>query len=190
MRKLILLLSYLIIFSLSAQDNQTRWLAFHHADLNDFSQVNATKFHMEAQTAYDSVNEHVDLLKSFFIASPNGSKLIDIDSYGLLLVEENGKLVTYGGSSDTEVLLVDLQNYQQGRLAFYGTSVIVEDAFWLSDYIVRIFQIEVELNEFRLQFIEYDLARSTKTLWTSNITYSNYQNTYNEQVRLSSVTFK
>ncbi len=165
-------------------------MTFHNAEQSDFRQVSITNLEFEIQAGYDSTDDYLELFEPFFIESPNQDKHIDIDSYGLLLKEENGELVSYGSSPDTEILLVDLNTNKQKRLAFYGTAVIVEDAHWVSSNVIRIFQIDVGEFDFRLEFMDYNLIQGTKTLWTSDRTFSTYSNSYNEQIRLSSVNFK
>jgi hypothetical protein len=190
MRILIPLLSFFLTTELLAQDNQTRWLTFHDIELNAFKKSNTKELNFALEAEFDSTAKELKLYQPFFIKSPNQSKLVDLDSYKLLLEEENGKIITYGGSLDTEILLVDLNMNKQKRIAFYGSAVIVEDAYWVNENLLRIFQIDVGESDFRLEYMEYDLEQLTKTLWTSDRTFLSYLDSYNEQVRLTSVNFK
>jgi hypothetical protein len=72
----------------------------------------------------------------FLIYNPSKTMYLDIDSYNWETDGEGNALF----NSDTEVNLVNLNDKTVNRVAYYGASYWVDDAFWVSDSIFAILE--------------------------------------------------
>ena len=104
-------------------------MSFHEIEIADFKKSKTEELNFVKVSEFDSLTSYRKLFEPFLIKSSDRSRLIDLDSYKLTLEEEDGNLVAFGSASDTEVVLFDFNLKKKKRLAFYGSAVIVEDAY-------------------------------------------------------------
>ncbi|MCW3105472.1 MAG: hypothetical protein JWO09_3912 [Bacteroidetes bacterium] len=148
-----------------------RWLDFYSRDSKDFrledfkfASCSQEKGFLTVENAIDK--EYMDLYGSLFIYSPDSTQFLDLDSYNLLLEKDKkGKLVGTGGDPETEVALLDVRTHTRKRLLFYGPSVIIEDAAWLSGKKITIAYLsETAINDvYHHNLLIIDLSDNTFT---------------------------
>lgn len=115
------------------------WLNYYRLYDNEFSFSNfvfAAKYPMQSQMQgnicgiFDNCFDTrlIDLL----IYSPDKKNYIDIDSYCMSLDENNVAIFEI----DQEINLVNIKDKTVTKIAFYGSSEWIEDAFWENNSIV------------------------------------------------------
>lgn len=77
-------------------------------------------------------NSYREMLKGFFIYSPDSAFFIDLDSYSLAVERIDGKLVSYGFEADSKVQLVRTKDNMAANILFCGPEYIIESAVWIS----------------------------------------------------------
>ena len=85
-------------------------------------------------------------LKEFyplFIYNRDRTAAIDMYSYNYVVVRKNNVPVMEVGGPDTEVGLVDFTDNTRRRILFTGPSVVIMDAAWESDSLIRIAGAEI-----------------------------------------------
>jgi hypothetical protein len=131
------------------------WLNHYGLELTDFTD-SSSKWEEETITwDYDINADSNNLLKEFFIYSPDSTNCIDLDSYSLGVVKDSlGQLVLYGREVDTEVAMIDLKAKKKIRIWFCGTPCIAEEAQWIRNDLIYILGLTIDNN------------REYPTIWT------------------------
>ncbi|MCD9855911.1 hypothetical protein LUD75_14390 [Epilithonimonas sp. JDS] len=131
-----------------SDNNETlnNWVDYYKKIDPDF---NLDNFEFESENSFDKIagniygiydKEFDKLYSDFLIYSPNRQKYIDIDSYHWSLDDE-GKP---GFEVDQEINLVDISNKKIEKIAFYGSSNWVEDAYWKDDQTIVLLENSYE----------------------------------------------
>lgn len=122
--------------------------------------------------------------------SPDSTKVLDIFSYNLILVENELGAMHFGNEADTEVLLLDLTNHTKSRLLFVGPSVRIETGYWkdatnivlmgmyreMSDYGYRPVLWRINLTKNEIQYFEYPRTFETLTPdFLENVVYQDFK---------------
>jgi hypothetical protein len=167
------------------------WLDHYGLELTDFTD-SLPKWKEEIITwDYDINADSNNLLKEFFIYSPDSTYCIDLDSYSLGIKKDSlGQLVFSGREVDTEVAMIDLKGKKKIRIWFCGTPCIAEEAQWINNDLIYILGLTTDNDK------EYP------TIWTfeKNTHFSQdfktkspvqlSQKGYMQQVRLKKIKFK
>jgi hypothetical protein len=112
-----------------------RWLKFYQKqnpdlNLNEFEIQNTEKLETMKGNVLGSFDPGFDsAYLPFLVYNPSKTMYLDLDSYNWIL-DENGIAMF---EADQEVNLVNLKDKTVKRVAFFGPSNWVEDAFWVSD---------------------------------------------------------
>ena len=118
-------------------ENKTlkRWLNFYRKEnpglkLENFKLDESGKLETMKGTVLGSFDPGFDsVYLPFLIYNPPQTMYLDLDSYKWSL-DKNGSVML---SVDQEIDLVNLKDKTVTRVAFYGPSYWVEDAFWIND---------------------------------------------------------
>jgi len=131
-----------------SDNNKTlnNWVDYYKTLDPDF---NLDSFEFESENSFDKTagnicgiydKEFDKLYSDFLIYSPNRKKYIDIDSYHWSL-DDVGEL---GFEVDQEINLIDISNKKIEKIAFYGSSNWVEDAYWKDDHTIVLLENSAE----------------------------------------------
>lgn len=113
----------------------SRWLEFYQKqnpdlNLNEFEIQHKDKLETMKGNVLGSFHAGFDsVYLPFLIYNPSKTMYLDLDSYNWIL-DENGIAMF---EADQEVNLVNLKDKTVKRIAFFGPSHWIEDAFWISD---------------------------------------------------------
>ena len=116
----------------------SNWINYYKANEPGFS---ISKFTFERTDQLEFINgsiygiydkEFDSIYASFLIHSPDKKHYLDMDSYQWVL--DDKKKAAF--EVDQEINLVDLEKREIKRIAFYGSSAWVEDAFWQNDSMI------------------------------------------------------
>lgn len=157
MRKATLLYFFAILFILSCGPNERKpvnnegrisyskypqldnWLNYYHLELADFTDTLSGVEYNKYVYNYDLEEDSTNLLKDFFIYSPDSTHCIDLDSYYLVIEKDStGKLVWLGNEADSEVALIDIKGKTKTRLLFCGTVCYAEQVQWITNDLIYI----------------------------------------------------
>ena len=114
-----------------------QWLKYFRQNGADLSMVN---FNLEKNRKLELMNGNIkaifdsgfqEFYEPFLIYNPSKTMYLDIDSYHWTLDKEGMPLF----EADQEINLVNLKEKTVNRVAFFGPSYWVDDAFWVSDSI-------------------------------------------------------
>ena len=87
-----------------------------------------------AEQPFTLTKEFLKNYSSVLRWAPDSSAILDIGSYGSVVVEkENGTTVLEGGEPDTEISVIFPQTNKKARLLFAGPASYIINATWLSN---------------------------------------------------------
>lgn len=119
------------------ESNETlkNWLEFYK---NAQTPINLSNFTLKPNRKLELKEGHIkanyepgfdSTYEPFLIYNPSKTMYLDIDSYNWFLDKEGVAQF----DADSEINLVNLNDKTVSRIAFYGPSSWVDDAFWMSD---------------------------------------------------------
>jgi len=114
-----------------------RWLNYYKLKLSDFTDSLPI---VEYKTiSFDFEFKENDIFNRFYIFHPDSSKIIDLDSYSLIIENDSlGNLFTIGSGVDLEVAIIDTKKQRRTRVLFCGTECMPEEASWIRDDFIYI----------------------------------------------------
>lgn len=131
------------IFSeFESQPAMKNWLSYHQSKE---SPLNLSKFNLQEPQKLKIIpgnvkgNFEADFDKTyepFLIYNPSKTMYLDIDSYNWEVGKDGFPMY----NSDSEINLVNLMDKTVNRVAYYGPSYWVEDAFWVTDSIFALLE--------------------------------------------------
>jgi hypothetical protein len=167
------------------------WLNYYGLEMTDFTD-SSSKWEEEIITwDYDINTDSNNLLKEFFIYSPDSTHCLDLDSYFLGITRDSlGQLVFCGSDVDTEVAMIDLKGKKKIRIWFCGTPCIVEEAQWITNNLIYILGFTID-NEKKYPTIwVYDKNDQLSQGIKSKRPVKSSQKRYMQEVRLKKIKFK
>ena len=111
------------------------WLTYYRTDNQAFEEE---KFILSATGAISFSPSNVtvmnekgfnEIYKPFLVFNESKTKYLDFDSYQWSIAPDGSA----GYEADQEVALVDYQNKTAQRIAFFGPSYSIEEAYWIGD---------------------------------------------------------
>lgn len=140
----------------------TDWLQYYTERDSEFT---PDRFRFLEERPFDlSLEGHVPgkyeedfnpIYKPFLVFNPSKTLYLDFDSYHWSLAPDGNA----GFEADQELNLIDLNNKSVSRVAFYGPSFWIEDAYWKNDSVF----VTLENSYDRVLFMnEYDLKTMKK----------------------------
>ncbi|TXF79184.1 hypothetical protein [Chryseobacterium sp.] len=146
----------------AAQKIPADWLQYYTKHAAAFSPdrfilLNETKFDLNFKGHVHAIfDQNFDpVYAPFLVFNPSKTLYLDFDSYQWILDADGNASF----EADQELNLVDLKNKKVSRVAFYGPSFWIEDAYWKNDSVF----VTLENSYERVLFMnEYDLKTLTK----------------------------
>ena len=109
----------------SLKEERLDWKKFQLTEFWTIDSLRQTRFEESAEFYKD----YASVLKW----SPDSSFVLDIGSYGSVLVKDkNGKMQVKGGEPDTEVSIIYPKKHTRERLMFMGPSSQIINAHWIN----------------------------------------------------------
>lgn len=125
-------------FEFSAEENKTlkKWKNYYRKidsdfNLDKFEFQNSSELEFMKGNVLPNYDKNFDAVyEPFLIFSPSGNYYLDLDSYHWQLDKTKNQPMF---NPDQEINLVSLKDSLVQRIAFYGPSFTVEDAYWKTD---------------------------------------------------------
>lgn len=167
------------------------WLNYYGLELTDFTDSSSKWKEVIIIRDYDINTDSNNLLKEFFIYSPDSTHCIDLDSYFLGIMKDSlGQLVFCGTDVDTEVAMIDLKGKKKIRIWFCGTPCIVEEAQWITNDLIYILGFTTD-NEKKYPTIwVYEKNDQLSQGIKAKRLVKSSQKRYMQEVRLKKIKFK
>ncbi len=132
----------------------TRWLTHYQSNNPTFNEEKFTSTEVspiaysESKTIILNEEEFNEIYKPFLIFNKNGNFYLDIDSYKWEVANDGN--ISF--EADQEVSLVDYRMKTARRIAFFGPSYTVEEAYWKGDSVAVLLGNSYEKVPFMLKF--------------------------------------
>lgn len=178
-----------LFVNFESQPNMKTWMDFyksHDSDLslNNFNLEESQKLKLMEGNVKGNFDPNFDkTYEPFLIYNPSKTMYLDIDSYNWEVDKEGTTLF----NSDSEINLVNLNDKSVSRIAYYGPSYWVDDAFWLSDSIFALLENNYD-NQPSIQI--YNLKKNIVSPYVYSDTLSNMQQRSYLKKRLQSKGIK
>lgn len=125
-----------------SQPNMKNWIAHYQSqnanlNLGNFNLEESQKLEFQPGNVKGNFEpEFNKQYEPFLIYNPSKTMYLDIDSYNWD-TDKDGNVML---NSDTEINLVKLKEKTVNRVAYYGASFWVDDAFWITDSIFALLE--------------------------------------------------
>lgn len=115
-----------------AEKELVKWArTFRGFHVDSFHQTSKWAFEQEDYNNASDLGAFYELYKPALVFSPDSSMFIDLYSYGLML-EKKGRKIIASSDVDQSITLCNLKTKEWKRIAFFGPSVGIEEAVWIS----------------------------------------------------------
>lgn len=178
-----------LFVNFESQPNMKTWMDFYKSNdsdlsLNNFNLEESQKLKLMEGNVKGNFDPNFDkTYEPFLIYNPSKTMYLDIDSYNWEVDKEGTTLF----NSDSEINLVNLNDKSVSRIAYYGPSYWVDDAFWLSDSIFALLENNYD-NQPSIQI--YNLKKNIVSPYVYSDTLSNMQQRSYLKKRLQSKGIK
>ncbi len=133
-KRFLAILCALVIISCGVQENGkdhpgkriAAWLEHYDLEMDDFGPEE--RFDRLYRVVHDFAVAEDDIYAGMYIYSKDSTQAIDLDSYHLVLEEQDGILYSPGREADMEVALIDFEEGLRKRLLFCGPPCLFEEA--------------------------------------------------------------
>ncbi|WP_234109002.1 hypothetical protein [Chryseobacterium sp. R2A-55] len=132
----------------------TSWISYYKKSNPEFAEEKFAFINTSPITYYPSnvkvMNEpgFKEIYKPFFVFNRSQNQYLDFDSY-------QWKVAADGSASfeaDQEVVLVDYKNKKKQRIAFFGPSYFIEEAYWQGDSVAVLLGNSYEKVPFMMKY--------------------------------------